>query len=477
MSRFGFSSPKDVSPTICSTSGTRSSASWRELVDVGRDAFATDGEPFSGVGGTLLFGSQPVDLRIEVTAGGELQLISPQWDQPLTPTGGRLAGLLAAHNESLSALRDDVLDWFGGLRAELDHLQATGLGPDGLFTTLTSTQSVADPAAPLASSLGVSAGDLFVTITDVATGVRTTHRLPLDSEADSLTDLAAQLDGLPHLAAVVDPASGRLTIAAAAGYAFDFAGRIDQSPDASGVTGTAAATLGGLFTGAENTDWELVAVGSGTVGVSDPLRLEVRDAATGAVLGTLDVGLGYAAGSSLALPDGLTLRLSTGTINAGDTWTLSPVANGDETGIVGAIGLRSLFTGAPQGLFGVHPDLARDADQLATSRTGLLGDGSQLARMVALRGQTIYTETQETIEGRLARMIAEVGLDVQVTASEGEQLDAIGQRLAEDRDALSGVDVNEEMLSLLKSQQMFQAATRFITTVQSALDELLGIIR
>lgn len=447
-----------------------------ELLDVGSDAFATNGEPFTAAGGTLLVGSQAVELRVEVTAAGELQLFAPQWDAPIEPRGGRLAGLLEAHNQSLTSLRSDLLDWFGGLRSELDQLQATGLGPEGPFTTLTSAQSIADPEAPLASQLDIVAGDLYVTISDLATGSRTTHRLAIDPAVDSLNDLAAVLDALPALAAVVDPASGRLTVAAAAGYAFDIAGRVDPDPDASGVTGTAVATLSGLHTGSTNSDWEIVALNSGMIGVTDPLRLEVRDAASGAVLGTLDAGLGYAAGTSLKLPHGLSLQLAAGTINSGDTWALAPVANPDETGFVAAIGLRSMFTGSPQGLFGVHPDLIADPDQFATSRTGLLGDGSQLARMVALRNAPIFTDTQETIEDRLTRVISAVGLDVQATASEGEQLGIIGQRLAEDRDALSGVDVNEEMLSLLKSQQMFQAATKFISTVQTTLDELLQLV-
>lgn len=448
-----------------------------ELVDVGPEAFGTDGEPFTGAGGTLLFGSQPVDLAVEVTPTGELQLISPLWDRPLTPMGGRLAGLLGAHNEGLVAVKGELLEWFGTLRGELDQMQATGLGPNGPFNTLTSAQSTADPDAPLGRLFDLSAGDLFVTITDLATGARTTQRIAIDPSADSLNDVAALLDGLPNLAATVQPGSHQLTVSAAAGYAFDFAGRIDSVPDASGVTGTAVATIDGLYTGATNTAWDIVAIDAGQVGVTSPLRLEVRDAATGTVLGIVNAGLGYSAGSPLELPDGLTLRLAPGTINAADTWSLSPIATPDETGLVGVLGLRSIFTGSPRGLFGVHPDLVADADELATTRTGLLGDGSNLDRMVALRTEAIFTATDETVEERLSRLIASVGLEVQTTATEGEQLSAIGNRLAEDRDALSGVDVNEEMLSIMRSQQMFQAATRFISTVQTVLDELLGIVR
>src|SRR5690606_33856597 len=98
---------------------------------------------------------------------------------------------------------------------------------------------------------------------------------------------------------------------------------------------------------------------------------------------------------------------------------------------------------------------------LALSRSGLPGDGSNLQRFIGLRSAPLYGTTHGTVEERLATVIALTGLETQFSRGEVEQLQAIGARLAEDRDSISGVDPNEETLSLMRFQQSFQAASRF----------------
>lgn len=450
-----------------------------ELIDLAPGGFPPDGSPLPGAAGTLLFGAAPVELRVELSDNGELQLISPDWEVPIAPASGKLAALLEGHNHTLAGLRNDLLSWFDALRRGLDQLQATGLGLTGGSTRLEAARAVTDPDVRLsafAAELPITAGDLFITVTDKATGDRTTSRIAIDPSTHSLNDVAALLDAIPGLRALVPPATGRLVIAAAAGYEFDFAGRLDQQPTPDSVSGTAAASVGGLYTGTKNAQWEVVAIDSGTVGATSPLRLEVRDVTTGVVLKTIDVGLGYEAGRPLTLADGVTWQFSPGTIQAGDRWTLTPVAQPDQTGLLNALGLKSFFTGGPQDGFGVHPDLAANPGQLAVSRTGLSGESGNLQRMIALRNSSSDGSPGETIEGRLAGLIAGVGLETQFARGETDQLASVGTRLAEDRDALSGVDPNEEMLALLRWQQGFQAATRFISIIQSTMDDLLRIL-
>lgn len=450
-----------------------------DLVDVAPGAFQDDAAPIPGAGGSLLFGTGTVDLQVVTAPDGRIELYSQFWNGPVVPTGGKLAGLLDAHNHSLVGLRQELLSWFDGFRREFDQVQATGLGAGGGFDWLEAQRSVADPdvrLAALAPEVSIAAGDLYVTLTDKSTGQRTTHRITVDPAVHSLNDVAAMLNAVPGLYSTVQSGTNRLVISASAGYEFDFAGRLDQQPQAVSVTGAAAPTIGGIYTGATNVRWQIEALDAGTVGVTAPLRLAVKDSLSGAVLTTVDVGLGYEAGTSIALSNGVTLQLPPGTINTGDTWELSVIANPDQTGLVGGLGLRSFFTGSPGGPFGVHPDLLADSRELATSRTGLLGDSSNLQRLMLLRGTELERLNGETIENRLGTLVGLVGLDTQFARSETEQLQTIATRLSEDRDALSGVDPNEEMLTLMRLQQSFQAATRFISIVQSTIDDLLKMI-
>jgi len=451
-----------------------------QLVDLPADSFRDDGQPILAAGGTLLIGQRPLQLSVVETAEGRLQIFDAGADTPMLPVAGRVAGLLAAHNDVLPQARDQVLDWFHSLRRELDQLQATGLGGDGPLETLLGSHAVRDASAPLAAAqpgFPIGSGDLFVTLTDTATGARTTHRVSIDAEVDSLADLAGRLDSLPHLAATLDPETNRLRLAGTDGYRFDFAGRPDPQPQPVAVAGTAQPAVSGAVASEANSEWSFIALDSGRVGVDEPLRVEVRNATTGALVTTLDVGRGYAAGDRLPLADGLQTAFSTGTLQAGDEWSLRVVGQPDETGALSALGLRSMFTGLGRGPFAVDAGLAANPERLSTSRTGLPADGSHAARMSLLRGAEAFADSRETFEERLASMTARIGIEVQTVQGEQDQLESLGARLADNQAAISGVDVNEEMLSLLRFQRAFQAATRFMSTVESALDDLMNLIR
>jgi flagellar hook-associated protein 1 FlgK len=449
------------------------------LVDLTPADLTNDGDPFPAAGGGLLVGGHPVELQVVVTPSGELQFATANGEHPVYPRSGELAGLQTAHNELVNGTRSELLNWFNGLRATFDQIQSTGISSTGGFTRLQALQTVANPNAPLAtlgSNTPFEAGDLYVTMTNVATGQRTTHRVAIDPSVDSLNSVRAQLDAIPGLSATLAPPNNQLLLATDGGYKFDFAGRLDTQPTPIAVTGTAAPTIQGQYTGGENTRWEIQVLDSGTVGVTTPLRMQVRDIATGAVLTTVDAGLNYEAGTDLSLSNGVTLRIPTGTLAAGDRWEIAPVANPDETGLVSGLGLSSFFVGGATGPFGVHPDLVAQPGTLAVSQTGLAADASNLDRFLAARSIRLYA-TNETIEDRLASIVALTGLNQQAVASESKQLQSIADGLSAQRDSISGVDPNQEMLSLLQAQQSFQAASRVVSIMQDTLTDLMRLIQ
>ena len=86
-------------------------------------------------------------------------------------------------------------------------------------------------------------------------------------------------------------------------------------------------------------------------------------------------------------------------------------------------------------------------------------------------------QTGCTFVESLADLTAESGLDVQQLQDEVDQLESFGAALKAERDSVSGVDTNEELLRLLAAERAFQAAARFVTTFDETVVELLGLIR
>ena len=77
----------------------------------------------------------------------------------------------------------------------------------------------------------------------------------------------------------------------------------------------------------------------------------------------------------------------------------------------------------------------------------------------------------------IADVSASAGLVVQSADSQSAQLEAYQARLQTDRDAISGVDINQEMLEMMQSQRAYQAAARYLQTADQMLEELFSLAR
>lgn len=448
------------------------------LVDISPETLANEQSPLVAAGGWLVLNEAPQSLSLIQGADGGLELRLGTSLGPVIPVSGELAALLTAVNETMPDARQSLLDWTGAFVGMVDTVQATGLGLSGPFTQLTGSRSLNSLTAPLKNAglvLPVSSGSLYVTLTNSATGARETTRIDIDPRVDSLQDVLNRLDAIGHLQAGVDGA-GRVQLVADSGWAFDFAGRLDPTVDLSGVTGTAAPTLTGSFTGPGNADWTVTVIGSGEVGVTDGLKFRITDS-SGALVKELNVGQGAAAWQPIEIAKGVSITLSPGTLAAGDTFSIQLVSEPDTSGILAALGVNSFFETNDLRTISVSNALLSDPGRLSASRTGAAGDAGQLARLIAKREQPLAALGQDTIEGRLASLTARSGLAVTQRRTALTQLGAQYDQLRNQQDALSGVDPNEELLLMLEFQRAFQANAKFLSTVNEMLDEILSLVR
>lgn len=428
--------------------------------------------------GSVLISQTPISLEVETDEAGQLTVVLPDSTQPLEFGGGRLATLLSANNEIISDFESRLQSFTSALMTSLDHAQATGLGLSGPFDVLMGQRSVTSVEVPLvrsASDFPLRAGTLAVSVTNEATGARQTTLLTIDPATQSLEDVAAVLAGVAHLRATVEPQSGTLSLRADPGYAFDFAGRPETAPDATGITGTTRASLGGTFTGSANDQFTFRALGTGTVGVTPDLAVEVRRA-SGELVATLDVGQGYEAGQAMPVADGVTVSFASGTLNTDDSFTSPMIADADPTGILAALGLNTFFVGFDATTIAVNPLLLESPGLLATSRTGEVGDIGNLTRLLETRDAKPLAQGSQTLEEYAADVIATVGTQVQDAQLVDEHVQTLGEQLEAERDQYSGVDPNEEMVRLLQFQQAFTAAAKLIVIADETMQELLKVI-
>lgn len=450
-----------------------------ELIDV-QIVEQGDGHTVVLVGqGGALIGQNGIELEVGFDTSGDAIVTQAGDSRPINFGGGLLAGMLAAHNEIIPQYESLLASFTSGFISAVDNVHATGIGIAGAHTSLTGIRGVQDVTVPLVSAdptFKIEAGQLFIGVVDQSTGQRTLASVSIDPSTQSLQDVAAAITAVDHLQAVVDSQTGTLSILAEAGYTFDFTGYRETVPDTSGITGTSIPNLSGSYTGSGNEQYDFQVVGSGTVGVSAGLAVEVRNS-TGQLIQTLEIGQGYEPGSDLEVVDGITISFSTGDLNAGDNFATSLVANADTAGILAALGLNSFFSGSSPGNVAVNQSILDNPNLLATSINADSGDNSNLQNLIALRDQQLLGGGTHTIEQYLGDIIARVGsdtLDYDLTMA---SLESLGQHLQAERDSISGVDPNEELVYMLQFQKSFQAAAQFISTLDETLDELFRMVR
>ncbi|MEZ6130988.1 MAG: flagellar hook-associated protein FlgK [Planctomycetaceae bacterium] len=447
-------------------------------VDIDSRSVINGGDPLVAAGGALIVGNARSIISVQETADGRLLLASSTGQKGIEVRSGKLGGLLESMHAVDLGIQADFQEWATSLIREIDTIQATGLSLTGPVRSITGQRSVADINAPLreaGTAFGVESGELSLTVTD-ASGQRQTHVISVDVTTESLTDFAAKLNAVANVNASVNASTGRLSIHTNPGYAIDFAGRADSAPISSAITGTAVPTLSGRFTGSTNGTWTAEVISGGEVGVTPDVFLQVTDSVSGQVIGQFNVGLGYPANQVIQIGEGINVAFGPGTLNAGDTFDVQVTGTPDETGLLASLGMQTLFIGGDLSHVAVHPDILASPGAFAAAHSSITGDGQQLDRFISLRSKTVGAAGFETFEERLSSIVGSSGILVTTQQQEIDQRDLRIVELENARDAVSGVDPNEELLQMLQFQRAFQAASRFVTSMDESLDELMRLV-
>lgn len=427
----------------------------------------------------VVVGDQNVALKFSVDSSNQAQITAPGAATPLTVSGGQAGGLLAARNQTLSGVQSQLNTLANTFVQSVDSVQATGLGLSGPSTFLAGTRGVRFVNMPLDKAglaIPPQAGTLYVSVTNQSTGARTLTAVNIDPSTQSLNDVAAALSAVPNVQAITDPQTGTLQVLAKPGYAFDFAGRLPTAPDTSSYTGTATPQVGGQYTGSSNNAYTFHVVGSGTVGVTPNLALQVKDSG-GNPVATLNIGQGYAPGTPLTVANGVTVQLAAGTANNGDAFSTPVVAQPDTAGILTALGLGTFFTGSTANDIAVQPALLNNPNLLAASRTGATGDNSNLTRLAALQAQPVLAGGTQTFTQAFDNIVGGIATQVQQQTDQQTSQKALGQQLQTQQQNISGVDPNEELVNMMNFQRSFQIASEYIGSVNTTLQSLFQIIQ
>jgi len=441
-------------------------------VDVTGDPTVAGVRNVSVMGLLLVLNGKSVPLEAGITSDGRLGISAQGADSWVTDVpGGRIGALVELANQTVPEIRGKLDALASDIISAINRLHVQGVGSAGSFSSLTGNGSPQGVLGDWAAD--VREGSFYIRVTDQATGQVSRHEIAVDPSVDTIASLSATLDALDHVSASV--VNSALHVEADSGYRFDFLPAMTPQPYSSTLTGSALPAIAGVYTGQKNRVYAATVVGTGEVGLADGLSVVVRDEA-GALVRTLNVGQGYAAGDSLEIIDGIRVSLSTGTLRDGETFGIQALADTDSSGFLSAAGMNTFFLGADASTIDVRPEIVEEPRLLATSLAPTMTDGANVQRMAAIGFQPGANLDGATPADFYQQMVTQVGQMVAALRASRKSLDGVMQQIVQQREAVSGVDVNEEAAKLLGFERMYQAMARYLSSLNKASSYLMEIV-
>jgi len=157
----------------------------------------------------------------------------------------------------------------------------------------------------------------------------------------------------------------------------------------------------------------------------------------------------------------------------------------DNSNFLAAYQINSLFQGTDASTLSVSSAVQADAGMISTGQIDLLtsgihvGDNSAALLMMGVQNTSISIDgsATTTLSQRTSLLSATYGNDVALANQQQTFFQAEADSLSQQRQAFSGVNIDEELVSMIKFQRAYEASAKVIQTNNLMLDSLMGLIR
>jgi flagellar hook-associated protein 1 FlgK len=221
-----------------------------------------------------------------------------------------------------------------------------------------------------------------------------------------------------------------------------------ESPYANGEnTYAGTATSGGTYTGDSAKNYLVDIVAGGALGVAT-YRISTD--------GGVTWGTTQTTAATITLGDGVTMSLTAGTFDAGDQFTVK--------------------VHSPAKDLVLNTSIYSDPSQIAASAT-VNGDGLNAKLINALGSDTTVMNGTATMGEYYNAFVSKVGQDVSNAGDNSTFQTSLLTQMNNQREQISGVSLDEEMLNLTKYQAGYAAAAKFSSILNDLMNTLIGIIQ
>jgi flagellar hook-associated protein 1 FlgK len=148
----------------------------------------------------------------------------------------------------------------------------------------------------------------------------------------------------------------------------------------------------------------------------------------------------------------------------------------DTSGVLSALGLNTFYTGRDARDIALNTALQAQPELLAAAKNGEPGDNQTARAIAALESQPVGTLSGSSLKDSYQSMVNGVGVATSTAKTEAEAAGVVKETLESQREALSGVSLDEEAVNLMRQQRAFQGAARVVAVVDELMKTILGMV-
>ncbi len=149
----------------------------------------------------------------------------------------------------------------------------------------------------------------------------------------------------------------------------------------------------------------------------------------------------------------------------------------DSSGVLAALGLNTIFNGYNAETMSINPTIEDQPELLAGANEFIEGNQANVQKLINLRTSLVMSNNTATFEDYYEGIIGTLGIEAaQVNSLTSTQQDIL-VRVENQREDLSGVNLDEEMTKMMQFQKSYQAAAKFVTTADAMLDTLMNMVQ
>lgn len=112
-----------------------------------------------------------------------------------------------------------------------------------------------------------------------------------------------------------------------------------------------------------------------------------------------------------------------------------------------------------------------------SNNTGGVSDNRNALQLADVRNRTVLDGGITTVGGSYGQLVADVGIQTQRTDINRNAQKILLNHVTEERDSISGVNLDEEAANMLRFQQAYQAAAQMIAVSDTVFQTLLSAVR